>query len=546
MRLARITGRQVPEFLKSETKAIQQTPLLTVPNSYFERVSLTITMDKTLNHGFILEEDQARNRMYVRGAKPRSNAARIMKQFKRIKGSWLLSIHGYHVHNQSELDETLKDLQAEGSTDTIPTNDGSTTQRNADPACHDTTVTWVFAPDRTLRRHLLPTDVTLLDMDQLAAIQRVLKRVQHHQRNVEVELTSRRKATDAPGTTSDNQAPDSGRVHDSGRVTAPGRVKTQRLPSPMLTRKRKQGQQRIKGKTTSATKDLPQEEATSKQIQNPAPSEHALQQQQGKCKTPKTSTPTTTPKTTAPQITIEVIPSHQEQELSTSTTNDQPPNVIRDIPSVETSQLPGAIPYLPGELTNQGVAVAHVLNFPSFPTYQEPDRIIEQQVAIATATNTSLSTAPDSIPSDAHQQLNLAETLNCMFGSESDLPQEEMQLHLNHLLQQDPAEMEAQLQDILKDNSRSPSTDDIEWSENKVKYAMSIMNLIIDNDEDKCTEDEIPYFMAQLNNWTDKQFSDYMGTAHQMQAPNLDNKKANLKRKDLMKRPDWPQWKESE
>ena len=92
LRLARISGRAIPEFLRGEVQPLQQSAIIMIPNTYFERITIILSAAKTLAHGFILQEDVRRNRMYVTGAK-------LVHQLKPSSASIdALRVHGSSLY----------------------------------------------------------------------------------------------------------------------------------------------------------------------------------------------------------------------------------------------------------------------------------------------------------------------------------------------------------------------------------------------------------------------------------------------------------------
>ena len=429
LRLARITGRRTPDFLMNDAKALQHSPVITVPNIYFERISITMPMKDSINHGFIFEEDKARNRMFLIGAQPNSYAVKILRQFPRLRRSWLLSIHGYHVHHKQELTDTLADLN---------TRDPDTDQHH----------TWVFSPDGTHTRHLQPTHYTLLDMDQLASIHRAVKKMQHFQRHMEITLLNRRQASDAP--TDQEQATDSPPpLVPIPDVTVPPQYVPQNpdpsdhaLQPPEMIPPTEPGRALSEG--IDPTPDL----------QNPDPRDHALQ-------IPDKATLSIEPGRADPQE-----PGRAECSADNDSGRDDPLSdaSIVDKPATKSPptihQEPRSVAKPKSSRLASHASKPTIIVAPdgtarktrpstrprSYQQQTATNDFLQRQTAVAQAIQETQPThvqAASKIEPDAPPKLHIVDTINSIFGNDANLNEDELTEHLNLLFQQDPDEVEA-------------------------------------------------------------------------------------------------------
>jgi hypothetical protein len=155
-RLARKTGRLTPEEFTSGAEPPPISSIIMIPNAYLERIEVTMNATQTQQHGFKFEEDAQHNHMYVVEVTDCSIARSLLNRYKRLCHAWLISVNGINIHNKEELAATLKDITKQ---DPLPTYQ------------------WVFAPDRTVKRHKPTDDIPMLAMDQLVGLQRLINKV---------------------------------------------------------------------------------------------------------------------------------------------------------------------------------------------------------------------------------------------------------------------------------------------------------------------------------------------------------------------------------
>ena len=159
-RLAQATGRD-PSNFKSSTQAIDLN-LQAVSDPYLEKISLSMTVADTRNHGFRFEFEESRSRLYVSDATMNSAAARHMTKRKRIRHAWLLTVNGKRIRTPLDITEAINELQDSSGTLIDPTQ---------------THVCWIFAPDRTRTTNRAALGgMPLLNIDQLTRVTKNLER----------------------------------------------------------------------------------------------------------------------------------------------------------------------------------------------------------------------------------------------------------------------------------------------------------------------------------------------------------------------------------
>ncbi len=151
-RLAQATGRDPTNFCTS-TASIQL-DLYPVQHPYLDTIRINFTYQESATHGFRFHFDENRGRIYVLEGIANSPSATVIRKYKRIRMSWLLTVHGLPIHEEADIADALA---------TVP-----------DPS-H--AVEWIFAPDRTRKRLPTQEDLPHLNIDQLASIARTLARV---------------------------------------------------------------------------------------------------------------------------------------------------------------------------------------------------------------------------------------------------------------------------------------------------------------------------------------------------------------------------------